>query len=54
MLDATVVSLKRQGKENVKHNPAIENEDLVRLKSSQVFFLFFLFFFYLSIIFLFT
>jgi len=36
MLNATVVSLKRQGKENVKHNPAIENEDLVRLKSSQV------------------
>ena len=36
MLNATVVSLKRQGKENVKHKPAIENEDLVRLKSSQV------------------
>ena len=36
MLNATVVSLKRQGKENVKHKPAIENEDLLRLKSSQV------------------
>ena len=37
MLNATVVSLKRQRKENVKHKPAIENEDLLRLKSSQVF-----------------
>ena len=36
MLNATVVSLKRQGKEKVKHKPAIENEDLLRLKSSQV------------------
>lgn len=36
MLNAQVVNLKRQGKENVKHKPAIENEDLVRLKSSQV------------------
>ena len=36
MLNATVVSLKRQGKENVKHKPTIENEDLLRLKSSQV------------------
>ena len=25
-----------RGKKNVKHKPAIENEDLVRLKSSQV------------------
>ena len=36
ILNATVVSLKRQGKENVKHKPVIENEDLVWLKSSQV------------------
>ena len=36
MLNATVVSLRRQGKENVKHKPPIENEDLLRLKSSQV------------------
>ena len=36
MLNARIVSLKRQGKENVKHKPAIENEDLVRLKSSPV------------------
>ena len=36
MLNAKVVSLKRHGKENVKHKPAIETEDLVRLKFSQV------------------
>lgn len=36
MLNATVVSLKSQGKEKVKHKPAIENEDLLRLKSSKV------------------
>ena len=36
MLNAQVVNLKRQGKENVKHKPTIENEDLVRLKFSQV------------------
>ena len=36
MLNAKVVSLKRHGKENVKHKPAIETEDLVRLRSSQV------------------
>ena len=36
MLNAKVVSLKHHGKENVKHKPAIETEDLVRLKSSQV------------------
>ena len=29
-------SLKRQGKENVKHKPAVENENLPRLKSSEV------------------
>lgn len=36
MLNAQVVNLKHQGRENVKHKPAIENENLVRLKSSQV------------------
>ena len=36
MLNSTVISLKRQGKENVKHKPAIEKEDLLRIKSSQV------------------
>ena len=36
ILNATVVSLKRQGKVNVKPKPVIENEDLVWLKSSQV------------------
>ena len=36
MLNATVISLKHKGKENVKHEPPIENQDLVRLKSSQV------------------
>ena len=36
MLNAKVVSLKCHGKENVKHKPAIETKDLVRLKSSQV------------------
>lgn len=36
MLNAQVVNLKHQGKENVKHKPAIENENLVCLKSSQV------------------
>ena len=36
MLNAKVVSLKRHGKEKVKNKPAIENEDLVRLKSWQV------------------
>ena len=36
MLNARVVSLKRQGKENVKNKPPIENEDLMKLKSSSV------------------
>ena len=36
MLNAKVVSLKRHRKENVKHKPAIETNDLVRLKSLQV------------------
>lgn len=35
MLNAQIISLKRQGKENVKHKPAIENEDLAKLKASQ-------------------
>ena len=36
MLNAEVVSLKHQGKENVKHKPVIENKDLLLLKSLQV------------------
>ncbi|KAK3727519.1 hypothetical protein QZH41_001174 [Actinostola sp. cb2023] len=36
MLNAQIISLKRQGKENVTHKPAIENEDLLKLKSSVV------------------
>ena len=31
MLNAQIVHLKRQGKENVKHKPAIEDEDLKKL-----------------------
>ena len=37
MLDAQIKSLKRSGKENVSHKPAIEEEDLQKLKSSKVF-----------------
>ena len=37
MLDAQIKSLKRSGKENVLHKPAIEEEDLQKLKSSEVF-----------------
>ena len=38
MLNATVVSLKSHGKaENVNHEPAIENEDLLWLKSLKGF-----------------
>ena len=36
MLNAQLVNLKRLGKENVKHKPAIEQEDLAKLKSSKV------------------
>ena len=35
MLNAQIISLKRQGKENVKGKPAIENEDLTKLKASR-------------------
>ena len=35
MLNAKIISLKRQGKENIKHKPAIENEDLAKLNASQ-------------------
>ncbi|CAH3041028.1 unnamed protein product, partial [Pocillopora meandrina] len=35
MLNAQIISLRRQGKENVKHKPAIENENLAKLKASQ-------------------
>ena len=34
MLNAQIVCLKRQGKENVTHKPAIESEDLMKLKTS--------------------
>ncbi|PFX18832.1 hypothetical protein AWC38_SpisGene16771 [Stylophora pistillata] len=34
MLNAQIVRLKRQGKENVTHKPAIESEDLIKLKAS--------------------
>jgi len=36
MLDAQIKNLKRSGKENVSHNPTIEEEDLQKLKSSEV------------------
>ena len=35
MLNDQIISLKRQGKENVNHKPAIEHEDLTKLKTSQ-------------------
>lgn len=35
MLNAQIVHLKRQGKENVRHKPVIEDEDLKNLKTSQ-------------------
>ncbi|PFX12398.1 hypothetical protein AWC38_SpisGene23663 [Stylophora pistillata] len=34
MLNAQIVRLKRQGKENVTHKPAIESEDLMKLRAS--------------------
>ena len=36
MLDAQIKNLKRSGKENVSHEPAIEEEDLQKMKSSEV------------------
>lgn len=36
MLDAQIKNLKRSGKENVSHKPAIEEEDLQKQKSSEV------------------
>ena len=36
MLNAQIVPLKRRGKENVTNKPAIESEDLMRLKTSPV------------------
>lgn len=33
MLNAQIVRLKRQGEENVTHKPAIESEDLMKLKT---------------------
>jgi len=38
MLDAKIVQLKRSGKENSQHKPPIENDDLLKLKASGVFF----------------
>ena len=35
VLNAKIVSLKKQGKENVLHKPVVEN-DLARLKNSDV------------------
>ena len=35
MLNAQIVALKRQGKENTMHKPPIENEALMKLKTSQ-------------------
>ena len=35
MLNAQIVHLKRQGKENVRHKPAIKDEDLKKVKTSQ-------------------
>lgn len=36
VLNAKIKSLKRQGKQSVKHKPALEPEDLVKLKTSDV------------------
>ena len=36
MLDAKLKEMKKQGEQNVKHKPAIEREDLRRLKESNV------------------
>lgn len=33
ILNAQIVRLKRQGKENVTHKPALESEDLMKLKT---------------------
>ena len=35
MLNAQIVRLKRQGKENVTHKPAIESKDLMKLRTSS-------------------
>ena len=35
ILHTQIITSKRQGKENVKNKPAIENEDLAKLKASQ-------------------
>jgi len=36
MLDAKLKMLKREGKENTKHKPAIDEEDLQKMKTSHV------------------
>lgn len=37
MLDAKIKQLKQSGKENVQHKPPLEQEDLAKLKTSEVF-----------------
>ena len=37
MLDAKIKQLKQEGMQNTKHKPAIEKEDLAKLKTSEVF-----------------
>ena len=37
MLDAKIKILKKEGKENITHKPAIAPEDLTKLKISSVF-----------------
>ena len=39
LLDAQLINLKRNGKENVTHKPAIEEDHLQQLKASDVFLL---------------
>ena len=37
MLDAKIKQLKQEGMQNTMHKPAIEKEDLAKLKTSEVF-----------------
>ena len=37
MLHAKIKQLKQEGMQNTKHKPAIEKEDLAKLKTSEVF-----------------
>ena len=36
MLDAKIKQLKQEGMQNIKHKQAVEKEDLVKLKTSEV------------------